>query len=337
MFYSILRLFVRLGLKWYAPGLKARDLQLATYSYPTIVLANHPNSFLDALVIVAYAPVKICFLTRGDIFKHPITNVVLRWLYMLPIYKRNDDDDFAVKNDFTFDECMRRLAAGQHVLIFPEGRSRNLWELQPFMNGGLTSLLERSYKAELPLQIQTYTLNYNSFRHVPKAIELVALPPLDTTEYISGHQVRTADIIRDVRNNLHEAIVESPLPAEPALRKGNRSWRILAKIGYYTQFWFYRVWRDYVKKKTEGTIFYDSLLFSVLLFSYPIFVLLCSAIIGEFTGFWGGVFVFVFLPATAYAMAKYQVTITETETNVPKRNAWHSKSDTSEHMENPTK
>ncbi|MBD1422731.1 1-acyl-sn-glycerol-3-phosphate acyltransferase [Sphingobacterium chuzhouense] len=333
MFYSVLRLFIRLGLKWYAPELKAKNLQLALYNYPTIVIANHPNSFFDALVIAAYAPVKICFLARGDIFKHPIANVILRWLYMLPVYKRNDDEDFAVKNDFTFDECMRRLAAGQHVLIFPEGRSRNLWELQPFMNGGLTSLLERSYRAELPLQIQTYILNYNSFRHVPKAIELEALPPLDTTEYIAGHQVRTADIIRDVRHNLRGALVASPLVDGLTQAKNSRFWHIPAKIGYYTQFWFYRVWRDYVKKKTEGTIFYDSLLFSVLLFSYPIFVLLCSVLIGKFTGFWIGFFVFAFLPTTAYAMVRYQRAVTETETNIPKRNSWNETTEPNENME----
>ncbi|TYR36591.1 hypothetical protein FXV77_08790 [Sphingobacterium phlebotomi] len=333
MFYSILRLFVRLGLKWYAPGLKAKNLHLAPYTYPTIVISNHPNSLFDALVIAAYAPAKICFLTRGDIFKHPVANVILRWLYMLPIYKRNDDEDFAVKNDFTFDECMQRLAAGQHVLIFPEGISRNLWELQPFMNGGLTSLLERSYKAELPLQIQAYTLNYNSFRHVPKALELGALQPLDTTEYIAGDQVRTVDIIRDARNNLREALVVHPLVTTPTLSKFDHFWRIPAKMGYYTQFWFYRVWRDYIRKKTEGTIFYDSLLFSVLFISYPIFVLFCSVLIGKFIGFWGGLFVFVFFPAMAYAMAKYQGTITETETNVPKQNSWRSKTESDDNME----
>lgn len=324
MFYSLLRWFVRLGLKWYAPELTVKNLQSAPYSYPTIVVANHPNSFFDALVIAAYAPVKICFLARGDVFKHPVANIVLRWLYMLPVYKRNDDEESAIKNDFTFDECMRRLAAGQHVLIFPEGKSRNLWELQPFMNGGLTSLLERSYRAELPVQIQAYTLNYNSFRHVPKAIELVALLPLDTTEYISGHQVRTADIIRDARNNLLEAMTLTPLFTKPLSSKEAYWWRIPAKIGYYTQFWFYRVWRNYLKKKTAETIFYDSLLFGALLFSYPLLVLFCSIIVGKLLGFWVGAFLFVFLPATAYAMAKYQGTVTETETDIPKRNSWNN-------------
>lgn len=80
MFYSVLRFFIRWGLKWYAPGLITKNLHLAKYAYPSIIVANHPNSLMDALVIVAYAPTKICFLTRGDIFKHPVANAVLRSL-----------------------------------------------------------------------------------------------------------------------------------------------------------------------------------------------------------------------------------------------------------------
>lgn len=333
MFYSILRFFVRWGLKWYAPSLKTKNLHLAKYAYPSIIVSNHPNSLFDALVIVAYTPRKICFLTRGDIFKHPIANVILRWLNMLPIYKRNQDEDFAVKNDFTFDESIQRLAAGEHILIFPEGRSRNLWELQPFMSGGLTALLERAYRAELPLQLQVYALNYNSFRHVPKAVELVALSPLDTTEYIANHRLRTADVIGDVRNNLSVEMTTSPLVAEQPKDKYKRLWYIPAKIGYYTQFWFYRLWRDYIRKKTEGTIFYDSLLFSALLFTYPLFVLFCSIGFGQFTGFWGGLLVFIFLPATGYAMAKCQDIVTETDTEIPKRNSWHSPTKPNENNE----
>lgn len=243
--------------------------------------------------------------------------------YMLPVYKRREDADFVVKNDFTFDEAMRRLATGEHVLLFPEGRSRNLWELQPFLTVGMTSLLERGYKADIPLQVQVYTLNYNSFRHIPKAVELSALPPVDTTEYISDNQMQTAAVIRDVRDQLRREVPTTPLISSPRSYEQAHLWRIPAKIGYYTQFWFYRLWRDYVRKKTEGTIFYDSFLFVVLLFSYPVLVLLCSIIVGTFAGFWIGAFLFVFFPATAYAMSRYQGIITERGDQVAKRNAWN--------------
>ncbi|SFS31488.1 1-acyl-sn-glycerol-3-phosphate acyltransferase [Sphingobacterium wenxiniae] len=320
MLYQVLRAYVRLGLHWYVPDFRKDQLEQAKYEGPSVIVSNHPNSFFDSLIIAVNAPVEIRFLTRGDIFKHPLANWVLRSLYMLPIYKRTDDPEYAVKNDFTFDECMRQLQAGKHILIFPEGRSHNLWYLQPLMNGGLTSLMERAYWAEVPLQIQPYVLNYNSFVDVPKSVSLKALPVIDTTEYISGHAVQSAEVIQVVKENLKENMTESPLEPHLPDEKTLTLLRIPAKIGYYTQFWFYRLWRDYIRKRTEGTIFFDSLLFGVLLFSYPVFVFLISFIVGKLTGFWIGLFVFLFLPATAYCMAIYQKIKVETDLETHKGN-----------------
>ncbi|MFD2595606.1 1-acyl-sn-glycerol-3-phosphate acyltransferase [Sphingobacterium griseoflavum] len=295
-------------------------MRLASFAGPSIIVSNHPNSLFDALVIAAYCPVEICFLTRGDIFKKPWANLLLRYLFQLPIYKKKDDDEFAVKNDFTFDECMRCLAAGKHVLLFPEGRSLNTWGLQPLMNGGLTSLLERGYRAELPLQIQPFTLNYNSFQHLPKSVELVALAPLDSTDYIAGHQIDTAAIISALRTRLQDSVSEEALVPKVLSERDKSAYRIPAKVGYYTQFWFYRIWRDYIRRKTAGTIFFDSLLFASLLFSYPIFVFFCSVIIGKLFGFWMGIALFVFLPFTAYCMAKYQTITVEKDLTKTKVN-----------------
>ncbi|WP_437921343.1 1-acyl-sn-glycerol-3-phosphate acyltransferase [Sphingobacterium sp. LRF_L2] len=321
MFYSLLRRFVRIGLHWYAPDLRLKQLELAKYTGPTVVVSNHPNSLFDALVIAAYCPVELRFLTRGDIFKTPVANVLLRGLFQLPIYKKKDDEEYAVKNDFTFDECMRTLAAGKHILIFPEGRSLNTWSLQPFMNGGLTSLLERAYRLDLPLQIQPYRLNYSSFQDVPKSVAISALPTLDTTDYLEDHRIQPAAVIGALRTLLLEGMESQPLLGNALSAKQQRFYKIPAKIGYYTQFWFYRGWRNYIKKKTKDTIFFDSLLFACLLFSYPIFVFFCSFIIGKFFGFWSGLFIFLLLPGTAYCMSRYQKIKTETDLTTTKRNS----------------
>ncbi|TDS17365.1 1-acyl-sn-glycerol-3-phosphate acyltransferase [Sphingobacterium paludis] len=320
MFYTALKYFVRIGLHWYAPDLRRKKLPLATFAGPSVVVANHPNSLFDALVIAAYCPAELWFLTRGDLFRHPVANMLLRSLYQLPIYKKSDDDEFAVKNDFTFDECIRLLASGKHVLIFPEGRSLNIWALQPFMNGGLTSLLERAYRADVPLQLQPYMLNYNSFQHVPKLVEITALPPLDSTDYIENNLIQSPALIADLRASLRAAMTEQPLAGKLLTDREESLLKIPAKIGYYTQFWFYRVWRDYIRKKTAGTIFYDSLLFTALLFSYPIFVFLVSFLVGKLAGFWIGLLCFMLLPATAYCMARYQQIKTETDLDSRKVN-----------------
>lgn len=320
MFYTVLRYYVRLGLQWYVPDLRVTNLKLAKFAGPSIIVSNHPNSLFDALIIAAYSPVKICFLTRGDIFKKPIANTLLRALFQLPVYKKSDDEEFAVKNDFTFDECIRCLSAGKHVLIFPEGRSLNLWSLQAFMNGGLTSLLERAYRAELPLQLQAYTLHYNSFQHVPKSVEITALHPLDTTDFIANHTIQSGDVISALRTNIQDALITEPLQPRLLSATTQNYYSIPAKIGYYTQFWFYRLWRDYIRKKTAGTIFFDSMLFTALLFSYPLVVFLFSYVVGKILGFWVGLFIFLLLPATAYCMAKFQKGTVETDLNTAKGN-----------------
>ncbi|HLS96417.1 MAG TPA: 1-acyl-sn-glycerol-3-phosphate acyltransferase [Sphingobacterium sp.] len=322
MFYSLLRQFVRLGLRWYVPDLRTAELQLAAFTAPTIVVSNHPNSLFDALVLAVHAPVELRYLARGDIFKAPLVSIVLRSLFMLPIYKRGDDEEYAVKNDFTYDECIRELKEGKHILIFPEGRSLNLWTLQPLMNGGLTSLLERSYKADIPVQVQPYTIDYSSFRFVPKAVSLRALPPIDSTDHIEAGQVDAAAVIRELRQALKRAMSERPMVPQPSNEKGQQFWQLLAPLGRYSQRWFYRMWRDYIRKKTEGTIFFDSLLFSVLLLTYPLFVLLCSVLVAQLLGWWLGLFVFLFLPLTSYAMAKCHPIKVETDITTAKANAF---------------
>lgn len=322
MFYKVLRYSVRQGLRWYISDLKTTNLQGHSLVGPSIILSNHPNSLFDALVLAAYVPGEIRYLVRGDLFRHPIVNILLRALYMLPVYKKNDDPEYAVKNDFTFDECTRLLEQGKHILIFPEGRSDNLWKLRPFMNGGITTLIERAYRADIPLQIQPYVLNYSSFRFVPKAMTIKALPVIDSTEYIEGNQVKTATIIHDLRENLLENMTEFPLSPSTVNNTENEWMRIPAKLGYYSHNWFYKLWRNYIRKKTAGTIFYDSILFVALFLSYPLLVLFLSWIIGLILGFWAGLFLFVLLPTLAYCMVFYQPVKVETEVNRPKENTF---------------
>ncbi|TJZ54939.1 hypothetical protein FAZ15_15875 [Sphingobacterium olei] len=306
MLYFLLRNFIKIGLQWYIADVRPLHLERAKFQGPTLILSNHPNSFFDALLIAAHAPEEIHYLVRGDIFRNPIINVVLRSLYMLPIYKKSDDPEHTIKNEFTYDECVRILRDGKHVLIFPEGKSHNLWYLQQFMKNGLSALLERSYKRNIPIQIQPYALNYNSFLSVPKSVSIEALYTIDSTEYIENGSLQIESIIALTQEELKKNMPGAPLQPNALAENKKKMLFVPAKIGYYTQYWFYKLWKNYIAKKTQGTIFYDSLLFGALLFSYPIFVLLVSILVGNLLSFWWGVFVFMLLPATSYCMSQYQ-------------------------------
>jgi len=320
MFYSLLRSYVKFGLQWYIADWRAEYFDRIPANTPSLIVANHPNSFFDALLIAVHMPGEIRFLTRGDLFEKPLYNWLLRSLFMLPIYKKNDAEDTQVRNAFTYEACALLLKEGKHILIFPEGRSRNKFDLQNFMFEGTDRLLEICYRKEIPVQIQPFALDYSSFSYVPKSVRIKALPPIDSTDYIEDHAIRSMAILEKVQEDLLINLELKPLAPKIIHTDLSKFLLIPAKIGYYSQYWFYQLWRNYIRKKTAGTIFYDSLLFGCLLFSYPLFVLMVSVIFGILFGFGIGLFVFLFLPFTAYCMAKRQKIKIESDLTTMKNN-----------------
>ncbi len=306
MFYPLLRSFVKFGLNWYVADWQLKNLANASLQHPTIVVCNHPNSFFDALVLAVHSPKETRFLVRGDIFKKHWANWALRNLFMIPIYKKSDDPDFEVMNAFTYDECAKWLKSSENIVIFPEGVSRNTHRLRPFMPSGFSALVKRAISMDIPVQIQPYVINYSSFDAIPKAVALTALSPIDSTDYIQKSEVDTSKILSLMREEMDAELAGVPITPTANYAK-NREWmKYPAKAGYYTHHWLYKLLKAQVEKKTSGTIFYDSLMFTALLFAYPILILILSLLIGNLIGFWTGLLIFFLLPFLSYCWVQYE-------------------------------
>ena len=57
---------------------------------PVLLLANHQNALLDALLIATKCGRFSYFLTRAAVFKKSFVNKILRSLQMLPVYRVRD-------------------------------------------------------------------------------------------------------------------------------------------------------------------------------------------------------------------------------------------------------
>ena len=51
---------------------------------PMILGVNHPNSFLDAIIVGAVMDHRVHFITRSGVFKNPIVRKILRSVNMIP-------------------------------------------------------------------------------------------------------------------------------------------------------------------------------------------------------------------------------------------------------------
>lgn len=130
---------------------------------PAILIANHPASFLDAMVLAVFLGRPIHFYVRGDIFAHPFVYKILTRLHMIPIFSREHGTGILAKNQLTFDRGRKLLSAGNLLLIFPEGFSRRSKQMEPFKKGAARVALQTAFDdgAVEGFTIQTICLNYS--------------------------------------------------------------------------------------------------------------------------------------------------------------------------------
>lgn len=86
----------------------------------TIYVSNHPNSFMDPIMIGAINKPIVHFMTRSDVFVWWLKPTL--WAaHMLPIYRQQDGTDTKGKNTDVFKKVNQSLKMGRNILIFGEG------------------------------------------------------------------------------------------------------------------------------------------------------------------------------------------------------------------------
>jgi glycerol-3-phosphate O-acyltransferase / dihydroxyacetone phosphate acyltransferase len=131
---------------------------------PVLVVANHPNSLLDPLIVFRVAGRPTRPLAKAPLFEQVILGAVLRALGGLPVFRRQDDASLMHRNEKTFDAAIAALVAGDAIQIYPEGRSHSEPGLGTVKTGAARIALgaEASSSWSLGLLIVPIGLTYRS-------------------------------------------------------------------------------------------------------------------------------------------------------------------------------
>lgn len=278
MLYTLVKQMVRQALRIFCSRIDIQGARYLATTGPMLLVANHPNSFLDAIIIGAICKEKVHFLTRGDAFHKPWHNILLKALNMIPVYRLSEGRENLSLNERAFRKSGEILQNGGIVLIFIEGICVHKHELQPFKKGAARIACDNQDLAGF--RVVPVGIAYDSFERFGKKISIRVSPPFRVSELIIYTERE-----RNYKhfNSLMYACLKENIrvPEKDAARKRQDRLPLFlpSVLGYILHAPLYYPLRNFIRRKTNGTVFFDSVMMGSLLILYPLYLALLSVLL----------------------------------------------------------
>ena len=216
MTYRLVRAFTRLLLWLFYCRVEVVGRERIPAEGGVIVAANHHNSVVDAMVIVAVSPRPVTVLANAPLFRHLLIGPFLRMMGAVPVQRRAEAGDDPRKNDAMFAAAIGALRRGGMVLIFPEGRTQPQPTLLPLRTGAARMMLGAVAAAEgevvtlLPVGIVFH--DPGTFR--TGSVQVMIGTPVPTTDVVTSHRERPEEAVRLLTARLADGIRARIVEAE---------------------------------------------------------------------------------------------------------------------------
>lgn len=153
MLYSLIQKISVLAIKLFFNQISIQNKQIVPNTSPIIFVANHPNFFMDPLIIGSYCPRQLYFFAKSTLFNSPLKKRILTRLNLVPVYRKTDDKENMGGNVNSFNKGYKILENNGAFLIFPEGISVGKRVLEKLKTGAARIGLEAELKNDFDLNI----------------------------------------------------------------------------------------------------------------------------------------------------------------------------------------
>jgi 1-acyl-sn-glycerol-3-phosphate acyltransferase len=162
MIYSALRFLMYFALRVFFRRVYFSNIQELPKDEALILACNHPNSFLDAIILATLLPRPLHFLARSDVFDKAWKRWLLNKIHLIPIYRLEEGVENLSKNENTFRICIDILKKKGVILIFSEGICVQEKRLRPLKKGTAKLAFRAESEAgfQLGLQVMAVGINY---------------------------------------------------------------------------------------------------------------------------------------------------------------------------------
>lgn len=219
-----------------------------------VLCGNHPNALVDAVILQAVSPRPLHPLARSGLFKNPLMRPLLAIIQAVPIHRRQDqapaggvetsgaEPGQMGANLDAFERCYDFLAAGEVLLIFPEGESHSDSQMRTFKTGAARIALGALARDGNPPTVLPVGLNFSEVGRFRSSVfvNFGEPVPVEAAPDESGE-----DAVKRLTGKIQAGLEAVTLNPE--------SWRDLDLLRRLERFFALR--RNRIRKRTMGERF----------------------------------------------------------------------------------
>ncbi len=315
MLFRLIKSYARLAIRLYCRNIIINKPAYLQLKGPLLLAANHPNSFLDGIILTTLFEDRVHSLARGDVFRNPKANRFLRWLGLFPVYRNTEGAEYLGHNYTTFAACIEGFKDNSIVLIFSEGRCENEWHLRP-LRKGTARLANSAWEEGIPLTVLPVGINYSSFKKFGKDIHLHFGEPFQRPEEEENFGKNMLAFNEELNKQLQTLVYEIP-PGDKAklhsyFHAPVPAWKKLllflpAVAGWILHLPLFLPVKAYTDRRFSKSGHYDSVISTGMMVLYPLYILLfCGLLL--FINPWLALAAIFILPFTAWSYAQTMFT-----------------------------
>ncbi len=316
MLYRILKFPAKIALLLYCRKLQVNHRAMLQSNGPLLIAANHPDSFLDAIIIATLFKKPVYSLVRGDVYANGFYTKILNALNMLPVYRISEGAENLDQNYSTFARCREIFKKNGIVLIFSEGRCINEWKLRP-LKKGTARLAISSWEEGIDLTVLPTGINYQSFKSFGKNIILKFGNPitLHDTGIDDGYGKNIAAFNDLLKKELESTVLQFDKNDQAGIQKAfgiqhsffiKMLMAVPAVAGWILHILPYTIVKSVLGRQFQND-HYDSVMVAGMFLLYPLYLLLISVIVCFFhLPFWWLSFLIVPLTGWCFIQLKKQ-------------------------------
>ena len=216
MIYKFLIQIVKAALFFFFKKIVVTGKEQIPGNGPLIIVANHPNTFMDPLLIAAITSQRIGFVANASIFLNQFVSRIFSYFHVIPIFRKKDvAPGEKPDNRQAFSKCHEYLDQNGTLLIFPEGTSYYELKLRDIKTG--TARIALSFEQwkgyEGNLKIVPIALDYSDSIQFRSVVSVTVCRPISVHAFKLAYEKNEFEAVSEltelVRSELGDLIPQT--------------------------------------------------------------------------------------------------------------------------------